>query len=103
MHGLGTHGLSVPAIRPVYPRHRSVGTIRQLRNKGGDVIDRVQQGEVLLVRRDGRPVAELRPVRARGVPRDLLVSRARNRPPVNPDCLRADLDSVIAPDLDWPE
>jgi prevent-host-death family protein len=78
-------------------------TIRHLRNKGGDVIDRVEQGEMLLVTRDGRPVAELRPVRARGVPRDLLVSRARNLPPVEPDRLRADLDAAIAPDISWPE
>jgi len=78
-------------------------TIRHLRNKGGDVIDRVEQGEMLLVTRDGRPVAELRPVRARGVSRDLLVSRARNLPPVEPDRLRADLDAAIDPDISWPE
>ncbi len=78
-------------------------TIRHLRNKGGDVIDRVEQGEMLLVTRDGRPVAELRPVRARGMPRDLLVSRARNLPPVEPDRLRADLDAAIDPDISWPE
>jgi prevent-host-death family protein len=78
-------------------------TIRHLRNKGGDVIDRVEQGEMLLVTRDGRPVAELRPVRSRGVPRDLLVSRARNLPPVDPDGLRADLDAAIDPDISWPE
>lgn len=77
-------------------------TIRQLRNTGGDVIDRVGRGEVLLVTRDGRPVAELRPVRARGVPRHLLVERARNLPPVDPADLRADLDAAIDPSPGWP-
>jgi len=74
-------------------------TIRHLRNKGGEVIDRVEHGEVLLVTRDGRPVAELRPVRARGVPRDLLIARARTLPPVDPDQLRTDVDEVIDADL----
>jgi len=35
-------------------------TIRELRNHGGDVVDRVAAGERLIVTRDGRPVAELR-------------------------------------------
>ena len=41
-------------------------TIRDLRNHGGDVVDRVAAGERLIVTRDGRPVAELRPVLRRG-------------------------------------
>ena len=77
-------------------------TIRQLRNKGGDVIDRVERGEVLLVTRDGRPVAELRPLRARGVPRQLLIEGARNLPAVDPDHLRADLDAGVDPAITWP-
>jgi antitoxin (DNA-binding transcriptional repressor) of toxin-antitoxin stability system len=59
------------------------------------VIDGVERGEVLLVTRDGRAVAELRPVRAPGVPRDLLIKRARTLPPVDPDQLRADLGAAI--------
>ena len=43
-------------------------TIRDLRNHGGEVVDRVEAGEQLTVTRDGRPVAELRPVRSRGIP-----------------------------------
>lgn len=77
-------------------------TIRQLRNKGGDVIDRVEHGEVLVVTRDGRPVAELRPLRARGVPRPLLIERARNLPAVDPEHLRADLDAAVDPAIAWP-
>jgi antitoxin (DNA-binding transcriptional repressor) of toxin-antitoxin stability system len=35
-------------------------TVRDLRNRGGNVLDRVARGETLTVTRDGRPVAELR-------------------------------------------
>ena len=37
-------------------------TVRELRNEGGRVIDRVLAGESLLVTRAGEPVAELRPL-----------------------------------------
>ncbi|MFC4941964.1 type II toxin-antitoxin system Phd/YefM family antitoxin [Pseudonocardia sp. GCM10023141] len=37
-------------------------TVRDLRNHGGDVLNRVESGETLVVTRDGRPVAELRPL-----------------------------------------
>ena len=37
-------------------------SIRELRNHGGDVVDRVAAGENLTVTRPGKPVAELRPV-----------------------------------------
>jgi prevent-host-death family protein len=36
-------------------------TIRELRNHGGEVVDRVAQGEQITVTRAGKPVAELRP------------------------------------------
>jgi prevent-host-death family protein len=36
-------------------------TVRELRNDGGRVLDRVERGESLTVTRDGHPVAELRP------------------------------------------
>ncbi|MGB7163680.1 MAG: type II toxin-antitoxin system prevent-host-death family antitoxin, partial [Mycobacterium sp.] len=36
--------------------------MRDLRNKGGEVLDRVERGECVIVTRDGRPVAELRPL-----------------------------------------
>jgi prevent-host-death family protein len=42
-------------------------SIRDLRNHGGEVIDRVEAGERLTVTRDGRPVAELRPLPGRFV------------------------------------
>lgn len=75
-------------------------TIRDLRNKGGEVIDRVEGGEVLVVTRDGRPVAELHPVRTRGLHRDELLRRWRHMPYVDPEQFRADLDAVINPCID---
>jgi antitoxin (DNA-binding transcriptional repressor) of toxin-antitoxin stability system len=36
-------------------------SIRELRNHGGDMVDRVAHGERLTVTRDGKPVADRRP------------------------------------------
>ncbi len=74
-------------------------TIRELRNNGGVVIDRVQAGEVITVTRDGRPVAELRPIRPRGVPTALLLERRRHMPLIDAEQLRRDIDGLIDPSL----
>jgi len=70
-------------------------SIRDLRNHGGDVIDRVEQGERLTVTRDGRGVAELRPLERPPVKSNALIERWRRLPPVDPDALRADLDQAV--------
>ena len=70
-------------------------TIRELRNKGGAVIDRVQAGERLIVSRDGHPVAELRPLRRKPLDAATLLERWRHLPQVDPEALRRDIDSVI--------
>jgi len=74
-------------------------TIRELRNHGGDVVDRVAAGERLIVTRDGRPVAELRPVRSSGTSVSVLLSRWRRLPPLDGSSLRDDLDTTIDPRL----
>lgn len=74
-------------------------TIRELRNHGGEVVDRVAAGERLIVTRSGKPVAELRPVRATPLTATVLLQRWRRLPPVDPAALRADLDATLAPDL----
>jgi len=38
-------------------------TIRELRNHGGEVVDRAAAGELITITRNGTPVAELRLVR----------------------------------------
>lgn len=70
-------------------------TIRDLRNHGGNVIDRVESGERLTVTRDGRRVAELRPLERAPLKAALLVERWSRLPRVDPESLRRDLDAVI--------
>jgi len=74
-------------------------TIRELRNRGGEVIDRVEAGGHVTVTRDGRPVAELRPLRARGLSAAVLLERWQRLPTVDATRLRRDVDSVIEPGL----
>jgi prevent-host-death family protein len=70
-------------------------SVRDLRNKGGEVLDRVERGERVIVTRDGRAVAELRPLPRRGVGSDVLIERRRKLPHVDPDTMRRDIDSVV--------
>jgi prevent-host-death family protein len=70
-------------------------SIRDLRNHGGDVIDRVAAGEEITVTRDGKPVAELRPLAGRRLSAEVLLRRWARLPTVDPERLRADLDSIV--------
>ncbi|MGQ0608632.1 MAG: type II toxin-antitoxin system Phd/YefM family antitoxin [Chloroflexota bacterium] len=70
-------------------------TIRDLRNHGGDVVERVEAGEHVTVTRDGRPVAELRPVRSPGIAAVALLERWRRLPVVDVDALRRDIDAAV--------
>ena len=74
-------------------------TVRDLRNHGGDVVDRVLRGESLTVTRGGRPVAELRPLPRAGLDAAALLQRWRHLPAVDPDRLRRDVDALIDPSL----
>lgn len=70
-------------------------TVRELRNHGGDVLERVARGEALTVTRDGQAIAELRPLRRRPIPAAVLVNRWRRLPAVDPARLKADIDEVL--------
>ena len=70
-------------------------SIRDLRNHGGDVVDRVERGETVTVTRSGRPVAELRPVPKAGLTAGELLARCRRLPDVDPVALRRDIDAVV--------
>ena len=79
-------------------------TIRELRNQGGQVVDRAARGERITITRSGRPVAELVPLRA-PLTADALLERARRLPHVDPVALREDIDELLPMDLDdllWP-
>ncbi len=70
-------------------------SIRELRNHGGEVIDRVERGERLTVTRDGRPVAQLAPLRGSPLSAAALLARWSRLPNVDPAALRADIDELI--------
>jgi prevent-host-death family protein len=70
-------------------------SIRDLRNHGGEVIERVERGERLTITRDGRRVAELRPLGRLPVKASVLVERWSRLPRVDPESFRRDLDAVI--------
>ena len=74
-------------------------TIRELRNKGGDVVERASRGEQITITRAGKPVASLRPLDMNALAADVLLARWRRLPPVDPAGLRADLDAILAAEL----
>ena len=74
-------------------------TIRELRNKSGEVVERVIAGEVLTVTRDGLPVARLVPVPSKAPSAAVLLRRWRKLPPMDPETLRRDIDQIMDPSL----
>jgi prevent-host-death family protein len=74
-------------------------TVRDLRNKGGEVLDRVERGERVIITRDGRAVAELRPLPRRSARTAELIERRKRLPPVDDVALRRDMDAVVDPSL----
>ena len=74
-------------------------TVRELRNHGGEVLDRVVRGESLVVTRDGAEVAELVPLRRRARTTAELIAARRALPKLDLDRLRADLDQILDPGL----
>ena len=70
-------------------------SVRDLRNHGGRVLDRVERGESLTVTRDGKPVAELRPIRRQSLSTVELIAQAKRLPKVDPEGLRRDIDATL--------
>ena len=70
-------------------------TMRELRNQGAQVIERVAAGETLTVTRGGEPVAELRPLPRRPTRASVLLKRWAALAPVDPLQLRRDIDAII--------
>lgn len=90
---------SVPCITrdTLIPEMTDV-TIRELRNQGGDVVDRAARGEPITITRDGRPVAELKALRP-SLTSEALLDRWQVLPSVDPTALRRDIDQVMDPSL----
>ncbi|MGB6058720.1 MAG: type II toxin-antitoxin system prevent-host-death family antitoxin [Microthrixaceae bacterium] len=70
-------------------------SIRELRNHGGDVVDRAQRGERLTITRDGTPVAQLIALPRAGLSLGVLQQRWARLPVIDPGDLRSDLDAVM--------
>ena len=76
-------------------------TQRELRNDSGAILREVQAGQVIIISRNGVPVAELRPVPPRRfVTRGVIADAARRAPRVDADRLRADLYAVVDQSVD---
>jgi prevent-host-death family protein len=76
-------------------RHMAEVSIRDLRNHGGDVVDRAARGEQITITRSGKPVAELRAISPRGLSAEALLSRWRRLPSVDPVVFREDVDRLL--------
>ena len=70
-------------------------TIRELRHRGGEVVDRARRGEQLTITRDGEAVAVLTGVPREAITLDELRRRGRRPDPGLPDFEHAD-DAYVA-------
>jgi prevent-host-death family protein len=75
-------------------------TQRELRNKSGEIMRQLDDGESFVVTRNGVPVGELSPLRRhRFVSARLAVAAFQGAPHVDLDRLRADLDQAVSQDI----
>lgn len=70
-------------------------SVRDLRNHGGDVLDRVEAGEHITVTRSGKPVAELVPLARPRLSTAEIIEGRKHLPDIDPDKLRADVDALF--------
>ncbi|MGA2455376.1 MAG: type II toxin-antitoxin system prevent-host-death family antitoxin [Solirubrobacteraceae bacterium] len=70
-------------------------SIRDLRNHGGDVVERAARGEQITITRSGKAVAELRAISPPALSAEALLSRWRLLPPVDPAMFRKDVDRLL--------
>lgn len=78
-----------------------VVTQRELRNDSAAILREVQAGGIVVVTRNGVPVAELRPIQPRRfVPRAAIAEAAARAPRVDAKRFRADLDAVVDQSVD---
>jgi antitoxin (DNA-binding transcriptional repressor) of toxin-antitoxin stability system len=70
-------------------------SIRELRNHGGEVVDRAARGEAITITRAGKAVAELSRVSPGPLAATVLLERWRRLPPIDRVRLRADIDETL--------
>lgn len=69
-------------------------SIRELRNNGGEIVDRAAHGERITITRDGKPVARLSPLYPEPTA-DVILERFRGQAPIDYEAFRADVDEVM--------
>ena len=74
--------------------------MRDLRNYGGQILNRVEGGETMTITRDGSPVALLTPFPQPRLSAAALLESWKNIPRIDADSLRRDLDRVLDSALD---
>jgi prevent-host-death family protein len=78
---------------PAVPREI---TQRELRNESGDIMRALDRGEAFVVTRNGVPVGELLPLRARRfVAAEAALAAFAGAPAIAVDRFRADIDAVL--------
>jgi prevent-host-death family protein len=70
-------------------------SIRDLRNHGGEVVDRAARGEQITVTRSGKAVAELRAASQAPLSAEALLRHWRQLPSIDAVALRADIDGLL--------
>lgn len=74
---------------------------RELRNDMARVLRAVEAGETVIVTTNGRPVAELRPIRPRRfVSRDVLIEAAKTAPRIDATKFFVDVDAAVDQSVD---
>jgi antitoxin (DNA-binding transcriptional repressor) of toxin-antitoxin stability system len=72
---------------------------RELRNQSGEIMRALDRGETFVVMRNGVPVGELIPVRARMfVPAEQAVAAFAGAPRIDRRRFRADIDALVDQD-----
>ena len=69
--------------------------MRELRNCGGQILDRAAAGEAMTITRDGVPVAQLIPLPRTPLGAQALIARWRHLPMIDADALRGDLEQAV--------
>lgn len=81
-------------MSPAIPYGVTDVSIRELRHRGGEIVDRAAAGEPIRITRDGKPVAELTPVRQR-LSTAHIVERWKHLPPIDGETFRRDVDAYV--------
>ncbi|HEY6730923.1 MAG TPA: type II toxin-antitoxin system prevent-host-death family antitoxin [Solirubrobacterales bacterium] len=67
---------------------------RELRNNGGEIVDRAARGEQITITRNGKPVAQLSPLHPEPTA-DVVLERFRKQAPIDYEAFRAEVDEVM--------